>query len=46
MRKISKKKESDNGDLWIYDEDVNDIIKKFVKTQNDHKYYLNSNRKC
>lgn len=40
IRKISEKKERDDGDLWMYDEDVNDAIKKFVKTQGDCKYYL------
>ena len=39
-RKIPKRKERNDGDLWIYDENVNDAIKKFVKTQGDRKYYL------
>ena len=39
-RKILERKESDDGDSWMYDEDVNDAIKKFVKTQSDRKYYL------
>ncbi len=34
-RKIPKRKEKDDGDSWMYDEDVNDAIKKFIKTQGD-----------
>lgn len=41
MRKISKRKKRDDDDLYIYDKDVNNTIKKFVKTQDNHKYYLN-----
>ena len=40
-KKIPERKERDDGDLWMYHEDVNDAIKKFVRTQGDLKYYLN-----
>lgn len=39
-RKIPERKEKDDGDLWMYNEDMNDAIKKFVRTQCDCKYYL------
>ena len=39
MRKILEKKEKDNNNSWIYDKDINNIIKKFVRTQSDYKYY-------
>ena len=32
IKMIPEKKERDDGDLWMYDEDVNDAIKKFVRT--------------
>ena len=35
-----EKKEKDNSDLWIYDKDINNAIKKFLKTEVDYKYYL------
>lgn len=40
IKKISKQKKKDNGDLWIYNQDINETIKKFVKTQGDCNYYL------
>lgn len=39
-RKLSEIEEKDDGDLQIYDEDVNDVIKKLVKSQGNCKYYL------
>lgn len=39
-KKIPEKKKKDDGDLWIYDEDINDVIKKIVKAQGNRKYYL------
>lgn len=39
-KEISEKKERDDGNLWIYNKDVNDAIKKFIRTQSDCKYYL------
>lgn len=39
-RKTPKKKERNNSDLWMYDENENNAIKKFVRRQGDHKYYL------
>lgn len=41
IRKISERKERDDGNLLMYDEDINDALKKFVRTQGDCKYYLN-----
>ena len=40
IREIPERKERDDGDSWMYDEDVNDAIKKFVRIQGDRKYYL------
>ncbi len=39
VKKTSKRKEIEDGDLWLYDEDVNDVIKKFARAQDDSKYY-------
>ena len=38
-REIPKNKERVDGDLWIYDEDVNNAIKEFARAQGDSKYY-------
>lgn len=32
IREIPEKKEREDGDLWLYDEDVNNVIRKFAKT--------------
>ena len=39
IREIPEGKETEDGDLWLYDEDVNNAIKKFAKAQGDIKYY-------
>lgn len=39
-REIPKRKERDDGNSLMYDEDVNNAIKKFIRTQGDRKYYL------
>ena len=38
-REIPERKDRDDGDLWLYDEDVNDAIRKFAKAKGDSKYY-------
>ena len=40
LRKIPERKEKDDSDSWIYDEYVNDSIRKFTKTQENSKYCL------
>lgn len=30
-REISERKDRNNGDLWIYNKDVNDAIKEFAR---------------
>ena len=37
---IPEKKERDNYDLWIYDGDLNDAMRKFAVTKGDGKYYF------
>ena len=37
-KKISKKKEIGDSELWMYDEDVNNAIKEFARIQGDDKY--------
>lgn len=37
-RKIPKRKDRDDADSWMYDEDVNDAIKEFAMAQGDSKY--------
>lgn len=32
-----------DGDSWIYDEEVNNVILKFAKAQKDNKWYFNTN---
>lgn len=39
IRDIAKIKIKKDRDLWLYDENINNIIKKFAKTQKDSKYY-------
>ena len=39
VREISKRKKRDDSDSWLYDEDVNNVIRKFDKAQGDSKYY-------
>lgn len=36
---IPERKDRNDGDLWMYDEDVNNTIKKFARAQRDSKYY-------
>ena len=31
LRKILERKERDDGDLWMYDKNVNDAIRKFAR---------------
>lgn len=38
LREIPEKKEKDDGDLWIYDEDINDVIRNFARAQGNSKY--------
>lgn len=45
-RKIPERKEKDDHDSWMYDLDLNDVIKKFAATQGDSEnigYYLIDN---
>lgn len=37
-REISEQKEESERKLWIYDEDVNNAIKVFVKAQKNSKF--------
>ncbi len=37
-REIPGKKEREDSDSWMYDGDLNDTMRKFVKTQGDRKY--------
>lgn len=39
IREIPEKKERKDGDSWLHDEDVNDAIRKFARTQGDSKYF-------
>lgn len=39
-RQIFKKKEIDDYDLWLYDGDLKDTIKKFASMQKDSKYLV------
>lgn len=34
----SQKKKRDNYDLWVYNGDLNDAMKKFAETQGDSKH--------
>jgi hypothetical protein len=40
IRKIPERKERDDGESWMYDEEVNDAIRAFARTQGDSKYYF------
>ncbi len=40
IRKIPERKERDDGKSWMYDEEVNDAIRAFARTQGDSKYYF------
>lgn len=45
-RKSPERKEKDDHDSWMYDLDLNDVIKKFAATQGDSEnvgYYLIDN---
>ena len=37
-RKIPERKERDDYDSWMYDLDLNDVMRKFAATQGDSKY--------
>lgn len=39
IREIPERKEREDGDSWLYDEDINDAIRKFARAQGDSKYY-------
>ncbi len=39
IKKISEWKKKGDGGLWLYGENVNDVIKKFASVQSDSKYY-------
>ena len=47
-----ERKNRDNHDLWMYDVDLNDILRKFAKVQSDCIYCLiqswgvNNNLEC
>lgn len=41
IRKILRTNKSNNSDLWIYVENINDIIKNFIKIEGYFKYYSN-----
>lgn len=38
---MSERQDRNDEDLWLYDKDVNNAIKKFARTQKDSKYYNN-----
>lgn len=38
-REIPERKDRNDGDSWMYDDDVNDAIKVFARAQGDSKYY-------
>lgn len=38
-REIPERKDRNDGDLWMYDDDVNDAIKELARAQGDSKYY-------
>ena len=38
IREIPERKEREDGNSWLHDEDVNNAIRKFAKTQGDSKY--------
>ena len=40
IREIPKRKERENGDLRLYDKDINNAIRKFAKTKGDSKYFI------
>lgn len=40
-KKNSRKKRKTDSKSWIYDEDVNNVIKKFAKVQGDSKFQYN-----
>lgn len=39
-REIPERKMRDDGDSWMYDEDVNNSIRNFARIQGDSKYYI------
>ena len=43
-KKIPERKDRDDGDLWMYDEDVNDAIKEFARAQENSKYNYNQDK--
>ena len=40
VKKILERKERDDGNLWMYDEDINNMIRKFARAKDDSKYRL------
>lgn len=40
LTRNSKKKKRDDYELWIYDKDWNNKMKKYTMTQGDNKYFL------
>ena len=39
IKKVSKRKKREYGGFWLYDENVNNAIKKFARAKNDSKYH-------
>lgn len=39
IREIAERKEREDIDSWLYNEDVNDAIRKFASAQGVSKYY-------
>ncbi len=40
QQEIPEKKERDDYNLWMYDGDLNDAMRKFAGTQGDSEYCL------
>lgn len=40
LEEILERKERENSDSWMYNGDLNNTMKEFVKTQGDSKYNL------
>lgn len=39
-QEIPERKEREDSDSWMYDRDLNDAMREFVRTQGDRKYNL------
>ncbi len=39
IREILERKKREDGDSWLHDKDVNNVIRKFAKIQEDNKYF-------